>query len=474
MSRRLGFLATLLMCLLVLRASAQRSQLPSLFPDDEADNSYAKNSVLKPGEDPQDKIHKLVFIKTNISQKSCYAGEPVLVTYQLYTAIACHSRVTKQVAFSNCSVIEMTPENEPDQIKKEGDKIYRIQLIRRVQLIPLQAGDLVIPPATVNNEVAFSTPGNPYLEKTYSADVSSEPYTVQVNALPEPQPDGFAGVTGRFSISAKVDSNTVAEDENNRLQITITGAGNIEAVSEPKVNWPKHTEHFDAQDSQHINRTNFPESGDKTFIIPFISRKKGTMTIPEISFSYFNTDLKKFETVTTKEIRLTITKAVKRTNPAAMVSDNVSNDKYLWFVPAIAAAAIAVWLLTNKSPKKKKPAVPVAAAPAEPQVITEPAPMRPDYETLLTALSEAEDNITFFTNAKTLLFSAVQFHVSAKQNDETILLNLLDVKDKSLGEEAQALTSVCNQNLYSPVENEATRANVAERLGALIHSLDKV
>ena len=135
------FFVWLMMCLHAINASAQQGQLPSLFPGDE-DNSYAKNSILQPGENAQNKIHKLIFIKTSISKKSCFVGEPILVTYQLYTAISCHSRVTKQVAFSNCSVIEMTPNSEPDQIKREDDKIYRIQLIRRVQLIPLLGKNL--------------------------------------------------------------------------------------------------------------------------------------------------------------------------------------------------------------------------------------------------------------------------------------------------------------------------------------------
>ena len=93
---------------------------------------------------------------------------------------------------------------------------------------------------------------------------------------------------------------------------------------------------------------------------------------------------------------------------------------------------------------------------------------------LLMALNEAEDNKTFFTNTKTLLFSALQFHISPKQDDETILLNLLTMKNKSLADEARQLTSVCNQNLYSPVEDEATRTYVAERLSGLIHSIDKL
>ncbi len=74
--------------------------------------------------------------------------------------------------------------DEPEQTLTENGKTYRVQLIRKVQLIPLQAGDLQIPPATVNNDVGFSTPEDPYMQKSYSADVSSENYTVGVSALP--------------------------------------------------------------------------------------------------------------------------------------------------------------------------------------------------------------------------------------------------------------------------------------------------
>ncbi len=70
----------------LLHASAQPMQLPSLFNESDLQNNTYKNSILKPGEDPQEKIQRLVFIKTTISKKQCYVGEPILVTYQLYTA----------------------------------------------------------------------------------------------------------------------------------------------------------------------------------------------------------------------------------------------------------------------------------------------------------------------------------------------------------------------------------------------------
>ena len=340
-----------LLCFYCIKIAAQPVQLPSLFDESEAQNEYQKNAVLQLGEDPEAKIKKLIFIKTTVSKKDCYVGEPILVIYQLYTAVSCHSRVTKQVAFGGSSVIEMTAD-EPEQTVKEKNLIYRVQLIRKVQLIPLRQGDLTIPPATVSNEVSFSTPENPYALKRYTAEVSSEPYNVQIQALPQPQPENFSGITGRFSITAKADSNEIAAGENNRLQVTITGAGNIEAVTEPKINWPKHSEHFDPTDSQHINRLNFPESGDKTFIFPFLIKKKGRTVIPAISFTFFNPELKKFETVSTQEIELSITAGIKKNYPAVLVTDDLSNEKYLWFVPAIAAVVIMIWLLTNRNTKK--------------------------------------------------------------------------------------------------------------------------
>lgn len=459
-----------------MKSIAQPTQLPSLFGEPDAQKEYQKNSVLQPGENPENKIKSLIFIKTSISKKNCFVGEPIMVTYELYTAVSCHSKVTKQVAFSNCSVIEMTSVDEPDKTVKENGVIYRVQLIRKVQLIPLQAGNLEIPPATVSNDVAFSTVENSYSEKSYTAEVSSVPNNVVVSALPVNQPEDFTGVTGKFSISAKADSTEVAAGENNRLLVTISGAGNIEAVTEPKINWPKHSQHFDVIDSQHINRFNFPESGDKTYIFPFIITRQGRTSIPEISFTYFNTELKKFETVSTQEIPLLIKNAMKAKSPLVLVSDDLSNQKYLWFVPGIAVVVLVVWFLTNR--KEKKATKPKLTIPAKTEGKEENAKeaevAKPDYHLLLQALNEAEDNRTFFTNAKMLLIIALQFQLSPKQSDESILLNVLQNKNKALAEKAENVMLICNRGLYSPVEDEATRNKVIEQLSDVIEELSKL
>ncbi len=475
--RKAMFVFALIMALCRINGMAQPTQLPSLFGEPDAQKEYQKNSVLQAGENPENKIRSLIFIKTSVSKRTCFVGEPIMVTYELYTEVSCHSKVTKQVAFSNCSVIEMTSVDEPDKTVKENGAIYRVQLIRKVQLIPLQPGDLAIPPATVSNDVAFSTVENPYAEKNYTAEVSSVESKVVVDSLPANQPEDFTGITGKFSITAKTDSTEIAAGENNRLQVTISGAGNIEAVTEPKVAWPKHSQHFDVIDSQHINRFNFPESGDKTFIFPFIITRKGRTSIPEISFTYFNTELKKFETVSTKEIPLLIKESIKTKSSLVIVSDDLSNKKYLWFVPAIAAIVVAVWLLSNRKEKKaaKAKATSPVATEIKKEIVAKPKEeTKPDYQLLLQALNEAEDNATFFTNAKTLLISALQFTLSPKQSDENILLNVLQNKSEALAAKAENVLLTCNRSLYSPVEDEATRNKMIEQLSEVIEALEKL
>ncbi len=474
--RKTLFVFALIMGLCWMKSIAQPTQLPSLFGELDAQKEYQKNSVLQRGESPEAKIRSLISIKTSISKKICFVGEPIMVTYELYTAVSCHSKVTKQVAFSNCSVIEMTSVDEPDKTVKENGAIYRVQLIRKVQLIPLQAGNLEIPPVTISNDVAFSTVENLYAEKSYTAEVSSVQSIVTVNALPANQPEDFTGVTGKFSITAKADSTEIAAGDNNRLRVTISGAGNIEAVTEPKINWPKHSQHFDVIDSQHINRFNFPESGDKTYIVPFIITRKGRTSIPEISFTYFNTELKKFETVSTKEIPLLIKNAVKAKSSLVLVQDDLSNKKYLWFVPGIAAIVVVVWLLLDRKEKKAaKTKTTLASTELKKETeAKEVEVVKPDYHLLLQALNEAEDNVTFFTNAKTLLISALQFTLSPKQSDENILLKLLQNQNDALAAKAENVLLTCNRSLYSPVEDEATRNKVIEQLSEVIKELNKL
>src|SRR4051812_20374725 len=437
---------TLLLSVMICAVLFSHAQLPSLIDNSQEDNEFMQSSVLRPGENPEDKIRSQIFVKTTVSKRTCFVGEPILVIYQLYTALYCQPKVVKQPTFNGCSLVEMTTD-EPEYVDKQNGKMYRVLLIRKVQLTPLQEGQLLIPPAVVDNEVGFTSAENPYRLKNYNAAISSHIDSIHVKALPASMPADYSGIAGgKFTISAKVDSTTVPQGENDVLQITIGGEGNIDAISLPTIKWPKSIEHFESTDSQHINKMNFPVHGNKTFAIPFIGTQQGNKVIPSVSFTFFNTTSQQFETISTQPITINVVKALPANKwDEHIVTDDVSNKKYLWFVPGIAIVVISVWLISNKKKEireqearrqetkgqvtreqggtstqvekaqdLKGQATGMQETEVQQNSIKEPSkqepsvPEKPDFKILLQALSETEDNYLFFTNAKTLLTAALQ------------------------------------------------------------------
>ena len=520
---------SLLLCMLLSAALYSHAQLPSLIGDDTEQDDYQQNTILKPGEDPQDKIRSQIFIKTTLSKSTCFVGEPVLVIYQLYTALYCQPKVVKQPSFNGCSLVEMTTD-EPEYLDKVNGKMYRVLLIRKVQLTPLQEGELLIPPAVVNNEVGFTSTENPYRMQNYNAAVSSHIDSIHVKPLPPGKPADYSGIAGdKFTITAKVDSTTIPKGENDLLQITIAGEGNIEAIGLPAIKWPKGIEPFEGNDSQHINKMNFPVRGNKTFAIPFIGTQQGNKVIPAVTFTFFNIATQQFETISTQPISISVIKALPAKKwDEHIVTDDVSNKKYLWFVPGIAIIVISVWLISNKKKeareeaarkqvvkeqdarkqeiKKEKTSVQAAGAQATNKVAASvqgknseaaigiapaptqapgeqtsgmqatnaqpAAPEKPNFKLLMQALSETEDNYLFFTNAKTLLTAVLQQTLASTEQEEKSVLLLLENKNVALAAEAKHIYAECNQYLYSPVIDENARAVLIEQLNAVINQVE--
>jgi hypothetical protein len=69
--------------------------------------------IIRKGENITEKINKNIFIRVNVSQSSCYVGEPIVVTYKLYTRLKSESSITKNPSFNGFSVIDLLPPGIP-------------------------------------------------------------------------------------------------------------------------------------------------------------------------------------------------------------------------------------------------------------------------------------------------------------------------------------------------------------------------
>jgi len=178
-------------------------------------------SILLPGEDMDRRIKENMFVRVETSKKVCVVGEPLLVTYKLFTRWQSHSKVVDAPTFTGCSVVEMTTNDQKEEEETLNGKVFRTYVIRKVQLFPLQEGPLQLGKATLDNDVTFySKTGGVYKTITQKLQLANDSVSVKVNSLPQDSSQhAFTSVVGKFLIYAKVAKTTDTANDNNTIEL---------------------------------------------------------------------------------------------------------------------------------------------------------------------------------------------------------------------------------------------------------------
>ncbi len=288
--------------------------------------------ILKKGENVAEKIKRNLFVKIDVSKKSCYVGEPIIATYKLYTRLKSESNVLKAPSFNGFSVSELEmPDNLSLRTEKFNGREYNVYTLRKVQLFPLQAGKLSLEPVEVKNSITFlksdyagnrkgdifydmlrdfadeNAPGNATEQQIIT--VTCDTLNVNVKPLPDAnKPEYFKGAVGNFKIVAGLEKNNITTDDAGALKIIISGAGNIQLVNAPNVLWPQGLEGFESKSSENLDKFSVPIKGDKVFIYPFTVNNAGDYTIPAINFSFFDIATQSYKTISTQSLLFHVNK----------------------------------------------------------------------------------------------------------------------------------------------------------------------
>jgi len=380
-------------------SQAAANPMLQMFPEEStlSDEQIDRASVLHNGETPAGKIKGNLFVTVTASKTRCVVGEPILVTYKLYTRLRSQSKVSEQPSFKGCSIYEMTSDDIYSHVETFNGKQYKTYIIRKVQLFPLQAGDISLGTASVDNTVSFSRDGAaPLVEKL---TLSNPPMSIHADPLPTAgKPAAFTGAIGKFNISASVAKQVDTAGDNNSLEIQITGAGSFQATECPSINWPTGVQAFEARTKDDINKLDFPASGSKTFTIPFVVSGTGQCIIPPVNFSYFDPEEHLYKTVHTDSIAIQVAPALKNNLDPSKLSGDISNRKYIWIVVVIALLAGISLFWMYRQPKK--PVVHRQPEPVPPPVVMSIVP--PSFHERLQQLATLEDR-RFFLEARQLL-----------------------------------------------------------------------
>ena len=275
-----------------------------------------------------------IFLTLDLSRTNVVVGEPITATLKLYQRV--NVAGFENVTFPDFNGFWSQEIEAPTNIEFSREvydgQIYNAALLRKFILIPQQQGAVAITPADlvclVNIRVASA--GNSIFDgffddyRTIRKRVTSKEVTENVSPLPAGAPASFAGGVGKFEISASLSKDVLKTHEASSLVVTVTGTGNVSLLEAPKVSFPPDMEVYDTKISDRIDKSGI--SGSKYYEFPFIPRSHGDFVIEPIKYSYYDVNSKKYVTLETPAIPITVEKGNESESAGIVISGSSQKD----------------------------------------------------------------------------------------------------------------------------------------------------
>ncbi|GEM_PF-1792677 len=240
-----------------------------------------------------------IFIRTEVSSKKVYVGEPVLVKFVLFTTVPITQLALKEVPSFQGFLAYDIDTNQRIRFNTTilGGKRYNTAVIYKKVLYPTKSGDLVIPPVSfVLNAQADFFFGKRVIRK-------SEPLRIRVLPLP-PAPDGFSGLVGSFDIQASVDTTSARVGQSITLKVVVSGKGDLKSFDKIL---PDKLDGFRVfKPSSAEIKEKDPLHQTKVWNIVLVPVREGELRIPSVKLVYFDPLAEKYITKTTGGITVNV------------------------------------------------------------------------------------------------------------------------------------------------------------------------
>jgi hypothetical protein len=268
--------------------------------------------------------NKDIFMTAVVSKKKVYEQEAILLTYKLFWG--------DRVQIDDLSKIDLPDMTDfhvqeiksssvsPTLQQVNGRNYYSVPILQYV-LFPQRSGKLTIPSIPVELLLtsissrraidpieAFFNGGSVMEQQQFKKTIQAPSTTVDVMALPQPQPANFSGAVGHFSLNSSINLRKLKTDDPVTLKMVVTGNGNLKLIKAPTVDFPKDFETYDVKVTDNTKVTTAGVSGSKTFEYMAVPRNPGTFTIPATDFVYFDPSAGKYKTLSTEAYTLEVEK----------------------------------------------------------------------------------------------------------------------------------------------------------------------
>lgn len=250
-----------------------------------------------------------LFIKTVPSRTKLYVGEQLTITHKLFSRLSLVGMKKYDApVFDGFWTKKLDVPSAAVQENIDG-VAYLTAEIEKHLLYASAPGKKTIPaiqPVYVVRKTSNKKPrsfweqfvnGQQYEDVEFKAKSNS--ISIEILPLPdEGKPLSFNGAVGKLNFRVETNSQSVKANEAINLKITISGTGNFPLMDAPKLTLPESFESYDPKVAESASA--------KSFDFLIIPRSEGQFVLKDIEFSYFNTETKKYNTIQSPEIKITV------------------------------------------------------------------------------------------------------------------------------------------------------------------------
>lgn len=442
----------------------------------------------------QDRLKSNIFLKVDASNTDCFVGEPIIVTYKLYSALNTESRIVNNPYFEGFDVRDLKGQSGEIASRETVDGVkFDVHTLLKLQLTPRRAGKLTLGSLVVRNRVKLvDAKGNedPLLngvEEGYTLNngyftlpVSSVPLTVLVTALPGGSPPTASqpnGLVGDFKMDVQLSKKLLAPGEQAELTIMITGRGDFSRIEQPQIAWPKAADVLATKVDEDKTKKE-DGSGYKSFTIPFTINAPGKYSIPSVRLSFFDATSTRYKTITNIPLELSVVREDGTTGSLVSNSGQEYDPSYLWIGIAALAIIAVVFILLFRHKKAKRLLQPGPSKPVNVSIRKEAVT---DTLSVNQTLQEASANInevgssTFNVSLKQgiLQYLEARWGLPAHSYSQDLLQQTLTPKAVPLllQTELVQLIATIDMNIYSGGGTETDRIALLDKARRLLHQI---
>jgi len=251
-------------------------------------------------------------IESNKSE--IFEGEPVLIAAKIYAQYD-PSHISGYQSYDLNSTVKKNQIGHTNNIKVseerfKGKRYYTFSYDKNI-VFPDGIGKFQIDPFTLNLHQGHK-----------SFPITSNGLIIKIKPLPANAPKNFIGGVGKFKIETSIDNSEINQGDVILFQVTISGVGNLQNLTNPVLNLPKGFSIYgDPIIEENYNIGTHGADGSVTFKYNLQVSEHGQLTIPSTAISYFDIDKELYlEIASTKHIVNT------KKNDAYIVHSKKSNN----------------------------------------------------------------------------------------------------------------------------------------------------